>query len=39
MHPFGAHLILYFVRPTGSIFVVRVRHAREDWMSEPLPFQ
>lgn len=36
VHPFGSHMILYLVRPDGSIFVVRVRHAREDWASEPL---
>lgn len=36
VHPFGSHLILYLVRPNGSILVVRVRHAREDWVSDPL---
>jgi len=36
VHPFGSHLILYLVRANGSIFVVRVRHEREDWVSEPL---
>lgn len=36
VHPFGAHMILYLVRPDGSAFVVRVRHEREDWVFEPL---
>lgn len=36
VHPFGSHLILYLIRPAGSVFVVRVRHKREDWISEPL---
>ena len=36
VHPFGVHMILYLVRSDGSVFVVRVRHEREDWVSEPL---
>lgn len=36
VHPFASHLILYLIRPDGSVFVVRVRHKREDWISEPL---
>ena len=36
VHPFGSHLIFYLVRPTGSVFVVLVRHKREDWVSEPI---
>ena len=36
VHPFGSHMILYLVRSDGSVFVVRVRHQREDWVSEPL---
>ena len=35
VHPFGAHLILYLVRSDGSVFVVRIRHEREDWVSDP----
>ena len=36
VHPFGAHMILYLVRPDRTVFVVRVRHQREDWVSDPL---
>ena len=35
-HPFGVHVILYLVRPDASILVARVRHKREDWMTDPL---
>ncbi len=35
VHPFGVHLVMYLVRSDGSVFVVRVRHEREDWVSDP----
>ncbi len=35
VHPFGVHLVMYLVRSDGSVFVVRVRHEREDWVSNP----
>ncbi|EKE43705.1 hypothetical protein OCGS_2190 [Oceaniovalibus guishaninsula JLT2003] len=35
VHPCGVHLIVYLVRPDADIFVVRVRHSREDWTSDP----
>lgn len=31
IHPFKAHLIVYQIKDSGSILVVRVRHAHEDW--------
>ncbi|MEM1132935.1 MAG: type II toxin-antitoxin system RelE/ParE family toxin [Pseudomonadota bacterium] len=34
-HPHKAHVILYRVEERG-IFIVRVRHAREDWVSRPI---
>ena len=36
VHPFGVHMILYLVRADRTVFVVRVRHEREDWVSKPL---
>ncbi|WP_226783121.1 type II toxin-antitoxin system RelE/ParE family toxin [Oceaniglobus trochenteri] len=35
VHPVGAHLILYILRPGDGILVVRVRHQREDWVTGP----
>ena len=35
IHPFNAHLIIYQVEQSGSVFVIRVRNAFEDWNSEP----
>jgi toxin ParE1/3/4 len=32
-HPFKAHLIVYRVEDDEKIFVVRIRHGREDWAS------
>lgn len=34
VHPCGSHVILYLVRPDGDVLVLRVRHAREDWLRE-----
>lgn len=36
VHPFGVHIILYLVQSDGSVFVVRVRHKREDWATDLL---
>lgn len=36
VHPFSSHLILYLVRSDRTVFVVRVRHSREDWSGEPI---
>ncbi len=33
-HPYRSHLILY--RPDGDdIFILRIRHASEDWINQP----
>jgi toxin ParE1/3/4 len=34
IHPCGTHLIVYLVAGDG-ILVLRIRHQREDWSSEP----
>jgi len=36
IHPFKAHLIIYQIEQSGAVFVIRVRNAFEDWISEPL---
>ncbi len=35
VHPFKAHLVVYEVSDDG-ILILRVRHGREDWVSDPL---
>lgn len=36
IHPCGSHVIVYLIDDTGGVLIVRVRHAREDWASDPL---
>ena len=36
IHPFKAHLIIYQIEQKGAIFVIRIRNAFEDWISDPL---
>lgn len=31
IHPIESHIVIYTVDESGDIFVVRVRHGREDW--------
>lgn len=31
IHPFKAHLVVYRIEDAGTIFVIRVRHAHEEW--------
>lgn len=31
VHRFQSHLILYDVQSNGGIFIIRIRHGREDW--------
>ena len=31
IHPVGSHLVVYQVDAHGDVFVIRVRHAHEDW--------
>lgn len=35
-HPFKAHLVVYEVGDNRDIVILRVRHGREDWVSDPL---
>ena len=35
IHPLKAHLIVYRIEEYGTIFVIRIRHGHEDWVSEP----
>ena len=35
VHPFRAHLIVYLIENNGDIFIVRFRHAHEDWQGSP----
>lgn len=34
IHPFKAHLILYVIDEESGVFIIRIRHAHEDWSSE-----
>ncbi|MFK4259837.1 type II toxin-antitoxin system RelE/ParE family toxin [Agrobacterium tumefaciens] len=34
IHPFKAHLVVYRIIEGGSIFVIRIRHAHEDWAGD-----
>lgn len=35
-YPVGSHVVIYRAFETGSILIVRVRHQREDWLSEDM---
>lgn len=35
VHPCGSHIIVYIAEEGGGILVLRVRHGREDWISNP----
>jgi toxin ParE1/3/4 len=37
IHPTGSHLIIYRVEIDNEVFVIRVRHAHEDWQTLTLP--
>ena len=32
--PYGVHIIIYTIKDDGTLFVIRVRHGREDWLWE-----
>jgi toxin ParE1/3/4 len=32
IHPFKAHLVVYWIFDDGSILVIRIRHGHEDWI-------
>ena len=31
IHPIESHIVIYTLDESGDIFIVRVRHGREDW--------
>ena len=33
---YGAHVIIYVVGNADEIMIVRVRHGREDWLTDPI---
>jgi len=35
-HPYKSHLIIYRADQDG-VLIIRIRHAREDWIDEPDP--
>lgn len=35
VHPFRSHIILYVIEGS-DVLIVRVRHAHEDWISDPV---
>jgi len=35
IHPFLSHLIVYTVDDNNDIFIIRIRHAQEDWKGNP----
>lgn len=35
IYPFKAHLIIYQIKESGAVFVIRIRNAFEEWMSDP----
>ena len=36
IHPCGEHVIIYRVDEAENIFIIRVRHGREDWIKHPV---
>ena len=36
VHPYGSHMVIYLVDNGGGVFILRVRHGREDWTKTPL---
>lgn len=36
VQPYGSHMIIYVIQPSGDVFILRVRHSREDWISDPV---
>lgn len=33
VHPHASHIILYTVTENNDVFIIRVRHAHEDWLN------
>lgn len=36
IHPFKAHLIVYWIEEDEAVFVIRIRHGHEDWASNSI---
>lgn len=34
IHPHASHVVVYEIDENGDVFIIRVRHAREDWMRQ-----
>ncbi|WP_339336089.1 type II toxin-antitoxin system RelE/ParE family toxin [uncultured Maricaulis sp.] len=34
-HPHAAHLVIYLIDSDGDAYILRIRHAREDWERNP----
>lgn len=34
VHPYESHIIIYVTQNDGKILILRVRHAREDWVND-----
>ncbi len=35
VHPHGSHIIIYRIEESRQILIIRIRHAREDWINDP----
>lgn len=35
VHRHGAHVVIYLIENESDVLIVRVRHSREDWMTDP----
>lgn len=35
IHRFQSHMLVYKIEDDKSILIVRIRHVREDWISDP----
>lgn len=35
VHPVGSHIVLYDVLENDEVFILRIRHGREDWQGSP----
>lgn len=36
VHPIAAHLIIYLIEESGRVRILRIRHHREDWTTNPV---
>jgi len=35
IHPCGSHVIIYSIEAEGVVLIIRIRHGREDWVTDP----